>query len=89
MPDERVPRMYGITCPNCGHAIRLGKEPLPPDAPVSKLRDAIAARYGQINSDECLECNAGIQFSLDDVRFVDDVEPPPEHEVIPVLGPPE
>lgn len=82
MSDELVPRMYGTTCLNCGRAVRLGKELLPPDAPLDKLQDAVAARHGQMDIDICPICNAGIQFSPEDVRFVDDVEPPPEHALV-------
>ena len=79
MPDERVPRMYGITCQNCERSIRLGKELLLPDAPVGKLRDAVAGRHGNLDIETCPICNAGTQFVLEDVRLVDDAEPPPEN----------
>ena len=85
MPDETVPRMYGITCPNSSprvHAIRLGKECLPLNAPVSALQHAVARREGQIGSTECPVCSNGFTYSLEDVRFVDDSEWPPEHAAV-------
>jgi hypothetical protein len=48
MPDEPIPRMYGITCPNTKngvHVHRLGKEILAPSATDADLRAVLVARY--------------------------------------------
>jgi hypothetical protein len=84
MPDKDVARMYGVTCPNENpqiHPARLGKEILSPDAPVSELQRKARAAHGPVDSTVCPVCGTGISFSPDQVRFVDDSEWPPEHEV--------
>lgn len=86
MSDIRTPRMYGITCKNVlagEHAIRLGKEPLPRNAPVSQLINALRARNEHEGSALCDECNTYTQCGPDDLRFVDDTEEPPYTEVSP------
>jgi hypothetical protein len=88
MSDAPIPRMYGITCSNSkngAHAFRLGKEILAPKATNADLRDALASRYGKVNSDTCDVCNTGIQFSLDQVRFVGDMEEPAYTEAVPTF----
>ncbi len=75
--------MYGVTCRKCGAAVRLGKIWLPIGAHISDLQDRLRAQYGLVNHDTCPVCNAAVQFSLDEIRFVADSEMPPEFVVNP------
>lgn len=89
MSNEPIPRMYGITCPNTKngvHAIRLGKEPLVPNATIADLQSALAAKYAGPNPEVCDKCGANVEFLLDHLRFVDDTEERPYEEVLPSLG---
>lgn len=76
-------RMYGVTCKNCGSAVRLGKIWVPIGAQTSDLRDRLRGQYGSVNHDTCPVCNAVVQFSLHEIRFVADSEQPPEYAVNP------
>lgn len=76
-------QMYGVTCKKCGAAVRLGKIWLPIGAQTSDLRDRLHGLFGMVNLDTCPICNADVQFSLDEIRFVADSETPPEYVVNP------
>lgn len=83
MDEPEVLRMFGITCPTCGKAARLGKLWLPPNAQISDLRATLRALGGLVDHDVCPVCFVVNQVSLDDIKFVDDSEPPPELSVTP------
>jgi hypothetical protein len=81
MLGKDVARTYGVTCHNENpriHPARLGKMLLSADAPVSELQRKASVEHGQIDSTVCPVCGTGISFSLNQVRFVDDSEWPPE-----------
>jgi hypothetical protein len=88
MSDTTIPRMYGVTCPlpgHEGHVVREGKILLSPNAQVSDLKDALGVIPGTFENGQCPESGTGIQFSMDNVRFVENTEPPPYTEISPSL----
>ncbi len=88
MPDTQKARMYGVTCPLPGHGdhvVRLGKIWLPLAAQDADLRNALGIKLGMLDCDECPQSGTGVQFSLDQVRFVGDEERPAYVEITPSL----
>ena len=86
MSDKTILKMYGVTCPLPGHeehVVREGKIWLSPSAQVSDLKDALGVIPGTFESGKCPISGTGIQFSMDNVRFVENTEPPLYTEIAP------